>query len=153
MGKARTKMEDKRVAKHSLDAKRPSASSKEKGNQRDAATVKRLNMYKKRAVRDKKGRILYEVLSFTHSLQLWFPCLADPVRAPRLPKSETCLAFGDFPPKSCPSSPFSVQSPHIPCAGEVYCFFPSLFFNRSCNQRSSRAHASNRTAAGLAIPV
>eukprot|EP00197_Chlamydomonas_leiostraca_P015563 CAMPEP_0202868082 /NCGR_PEP_ID=MMETSP1391-20130828/10164_1 /ASSEMBLY_ACC=CAM_ASM_000867 /TAXON_ID=1034604 /ORGANISM="Chlamydomonas leiostraca, Strain SAG 11-49" /LENGTH=726 /DNA_ID=CAMNT_0049548195 /DNA_START=12 /DNA_END=2192 /DNA_ORIENTATION=+ len=45
--------------KHSLDANRP---SKGPGFQRDAATVRRLTMYKKRAVRDKKGRIIHEDL-------------------------------------------------------------------------------------------
>mmetsp|Transcript_14611 Transcript_14611/g.41107 ORF Transcript_14611/g.41107 Transcript_14611/m.41107 type:complete len:313 (-) Transcript_14611:25-963(-) len=61
MGKARTKHEDKRVAKHSLDAKRPSAAGTKTG-QRDAATVRRLQMYKKRAVRNKKGQLIYQEL-------------------------------------------------------------------------------------------
>lgn len=58
MGKARTKLEDKRTAKHSNDANRGAAGTK--AGQRDAATVRRLNMYKKRAVRDKKGKLLYQ---------------------------------------------------------------------------------------------
>eukprot|EP00873_Tetraselmis_striata_P002942 jgi/Tetstr1/423206/TSEL_001326.t1 len=60
MGKARTKLEDKRTAKHSNDANRGAAGTK--AGQRDAATVRRLNMYKKRAVRDKKGKLLYQEL-------------------------------------------------------------------------------------------
>jgi hypothetical protein len=62
MGKARTKHEDKRTAKHSNDASRGAAGTK--AGQRDAATVRRLNMYKKRAVRDKKGKLLYQVHTF-----------------------------------------------------------------------------------------
>eukprot|EP00191_Tetraselmis_sp_GSL018_P005102 CAMPEP_0177613496 /NCGR_PEP_ID=MMETSP0419_2-20121207/22020_1 /TAXON_ID=582737 /ORGANISM="Tetraselmis sp., Strain GSL018" /LENGTH=102 /DNA_ID=CAMNT_0019110225 /DNA_START=90 /DNA_END=395 /DNA_ORIENTATION=+ len=59
MGKARTKLEDKRKAKHSNDANRPSASGVKAG-QRDAATVRRLNMYKKKAVRNKEGQIIHQ---------------------------------------------------------------------------------------------
>ncbi|KAF6258820.1 NUC091 domain-containing protein [Scenedesmus sp. NREL 46B-D3] len=48
-----------RTPKHSNDAKR---SNKAVKGQRDASTVRRLEMYKTRAVRDKKGRILHEDL-------------------------------------------------------------------------------------------
>ncbi|KAK9809113.1 hypothetical protein WJX72_009508 [[Myrmecia] bisecta] len=57
MGKARTSFEDKRQPKHGLDGNRPSKGAK---NMRDAATVRRLNMYKKKAVRDKKGKVIHE---------------------------------------------------------------------------------------------
>ncbi|GIM05189.1 hypothetical protein Vretimale_9632 [Volvox reticuliferus] len=50
---------DNRKPKHSLDANRPSSG---KGGMRDAATVRRLKMYKQRAVRDKNGRLLYQEL-------------------------------------------------------------------------------------------
>ncbi|KAG2434724.1 hypothetical protein HXX76_007614 [Chlamydomonas incerta] len=52
-------VEDNRKPKHSLDANRPSSG---KGGMRDAATVRRLKMYKQRPVRDKKGRLLYQEL-------------------------------------------------------------------------------------------
>uniref|UniRef100_A0A383VJE8 Nuclear/nucleolar GTPase 2 n=1 Tax=Tetradesmus obliquus TaxID=3088 RepID=A0A383VJE8_TETOB len=48
-----------RTPKHSNDAKR---SNKAVKGQRDANTVRRLEMYKTRAVRDKKGKILHEDL-------------------------------------------------------------------------------------------
>ncbi|KAK9837795.1 hypothetical protein WJX74_005209 [Apatococcus lobatus] len=57
MGKARTKSEDKRKPKHGLDVNRPSKGDK---GSRDAATVRRLNMYKKRATRDSKGKIIHQ---------------------------------------------------------------------------------------------
>ncbi|GLI67162.1 hypothetical protein VaNZ11_011375 [Volvox africanus] len=50
---------DNRKPKHSLDANRPSSG---KGGMRDAATVRRLKMYRQRAVRDKNGRLLYQEL-------------------------------------------------------------------------------------------
>jgi nuclear GTP-binding protein len=46
-----------RRPKHSNDANRAAGTP----GQRDAATVRRLKMYTKKAVRDKKGRILHEV--------------------------------------------------------------------------------------------
>mmetsp|Transcript_3544 Transcript_3544/g.6074 ORF Transcript_3544/g.6074 Transcript_3544/m.6074 type:complete len:661 (-) Transcript_3544:373-2355(-) len=49
--------EDNRKPKNSNDANRP---NKAKTGMRDAATVRRLNMYKSRAVRDKNGRLLYQ---------------------------------------------------------------------------------------------
>ncbi|GLC34322.1 Nuclear/nucleolar GTPase 2 [Pleodorina starrii] len=61
-GKGKAKVggvEDNRKPKHSLDVNRPSSG---KGGMRDAATVRRLKMYKQRAVRDKKGRLLYQEL-------------------------------------------------------------------------------------------
>mmetsp|Transcript_26598 Transcript_26598/g.79029 ORF Transcript_26598/g.79029 Transcript_26598/m.79029 type:complete len:697 (-) Transcript_26598:587-2677(-) len=51
--------EDKRKPKHSKDANRPSKGEK---GMRDAATVKRLNMYNTRAVRDKRGKLIREEL-------------------------------------------------------------------------------------------
>ncbi|KAG2442233.1 hypothetical protein HYH02_009717 [Chlamydomonas schloesseri] len=53
------KVEDNRKPKHSLDVNRPSSG---KGGMRDAATVRRLKMYKQRPVRDKKGKLLYQEL-------------------------------------------------------------------------------------------
>ncbi|GFR50420.1 hypothetical protein Agub_g12637 [Astrephomene gubernaculifera] len=61
-GKGKAKVggvEDNRKPKHSLDVNRPSSG---KGGMRDAATVRRLKMYKQRPVRDKKGRLLYQEL-------------------------------------------------------------------------------------------
>ncbi|EFJ47260.1 hypothetical protein VOLCADRAFT_81595 [Volvox carteri f. nagariensis] len=61
-GKGKAKVggvEDNRKPKHSLDVNRPSNG---KGGMRDAATVRRLKMYKQRAVRDKNGRLLYQEL-------------------------------------------------------------------------------------------
>ncbi|KAG2491941.1 hypothetical protein HYH03_009674 [Edaphochlamys debaryana] len=61
-GKGKPKVggvEDNRKPKHSLDAKRPNASQ---GGMRTAATVRRLKMYKQRAIRDKNGKLLYEEL-------------------------------------------------------------------------------------------
>lgn len=57
-----TKKKEKRVnvsgkPKHSLDANR-SNDSKSSTNTRSAATVRRLNMYNTRPVRDRKGKIL-----------------------------------------------------------------------------------------------
>lgn len=62
MGKAKTKTVDSRKPKHSNDSSRPSKTPKGKGGKehRDASTVRRLNMYKTRAVRDKKGKIIHE---------------------------------------------------------------------------------------------
>ncbi|KAK9820832.1 hypothetical protein WJX81_000578 [Elliptochloris bilobata] len=48
---------DTRKPKHPLDANRPARGGK---NQRDASTVRRLNMYKKTATRDKRGKILHQ---------------------------------------------------------------------------------------------
>ncbi|KXZ54741.1 hypothetical protein GPECTOR_4g810 [Gonium pectorale] len=52
-------VEDNRKPKHSLDVNRPSNG---KGGMRDAATVRRLKMYKQRPIRDKKGKLLYQEL-------------------------------------------------------------------------------------------
>ncbi|KAF5842967.1 NUC091 domain-containing protein [Dunaliella salina] len=50
---------DTRKPKHSLDTNRP---SKGVANQRDAATTRRLKMYKQRAVRDKNGKLISQEL-------------------------------------------------------------------------------------------
>uniref|UniRef100_A0A7S3R4D1 Nuclear/nucleolar GTPase 2 n=2 Tax=Dunaliella tertiolecta TaxID=3047 RepID=A0A7S3R4D1_DUNTE len=50
---------DTRKPKHSLDTNRP---SKGVPNQRDAATTRRLKMYKQRAVRDKNGKLISQEL-------------------------------------------------------------------------------------------
>mmetsp|Transcript_35555 Transcript_35555/g.78915 ORF Transcript_35555/g.78915 Transcript_35555/m.78915 type:complete len:702 (+) Transcript_35555:106-2211(+) len=57
--KGGAKPADSSKPKHSNDVNR---SSKGAMGQRDAATVRRLNMYKKRAKRDKKGKIIHEDL-------------------------------------------------------------------------------------------
>eukprot|EP00884_Botryococcus_braunii_P017149 jgi/Botrbrau1/4117/Bobra.152_3s0063.2 len=60
MGKAlKKKIVDTRTPKHSNDAARPSKGSKDL---RDAATVRRLRMYKTRPKRDKKGKVIHEEL-------------------------------------------------------------------------------------------
>ncbi|GAX81235.1 hypothetical protein CEUSTIGMA_g8667.t1 [Chlamydomonas eustigma] len=58
-GKGGDSTADKRKPKHSGDANRPGKSTT---GQRDASTVRRLAMYKTRAIRDKRGRILHEDL-------------------------------------------------------------------------------------------
>ncbi|KAK9809575.1 hypothetical protein WJX73_003704 [Symbiochloris irregularis] len=55
MGRVRTKVVDTRKPKHGLDDNRPSSTKK---GTRDAATVRRLKMYSKKATRDKKGKII-----------------------------------------------------------------------------------------------
>ena len=49
------------VPKHSNDASRPNKTTPGAHSQRSAATVRRLNMYKERPKRDKKGKMLYQV--------------------------------------------------------------------------------------------
>ncbi|KAL3138740.1 Nuclear/nucleolar GTPase 2 [Trebouxia sp. C0010 RCD-2024] len=59
---AKTKTVDSRKPKHSNDSSRPSKTPVGKGGKehRDASTVRRLNMYKTRAKRDKKGKVIHE---------------------------------------------------------------------------------------------
>ena len=47
--------------KHSLDASKRDGKKPDK-NQRTAATVRRLKMYKTRPIRDKNGKLVYEEL-------------------------------------------------------------------------------------------
>jgi len=63
MGKKRTALKDERKGKHSMDGARSNTNKTGAGSsQRTAATVRRLKMYKERAVRDHKGKLIRQSL-------------------------------------------------------------------------------------------